>query len=318
MRPRTRTLALLLTVTAMFVVVPTAKASAAGKGSSGCDKKAVSGTTTRHATVAGGDREYLLAVPDDYDPATPAPLLFDFHGLGSNMIEQARYTMLDQRGGARGYVVITPNGEGDLLRHWSLLLSANPDVAFVQAMLRETTRTLCIDRARVYSTGISNGAMFSTVLACALPGLFAAVAPVAGVNATPVCRTGTPRVGVLAFHGTADPIVPYAGGDYFSGAPLARVLAVPPATPVDGAMSAWAAFDGCASPAAQQWVGDDVQHLVWPGCAERGAVQLYRVVGGGHTWPGAIAVQAERLGSTTSSIDATKLVLDYFDRHPRR
>ena len=317
MRTRTITPLLALAV-ALLVAVPVTGAGAAKRASSGCGRKAAVGTTTRHVTVGGTDREYLLSIPDDYDPSKPAPLLFDFHGLGSDMQEQSLYSRLDQRGGARGYVVITPNGEGDVLRHWSLLSpgSANPDVAFVQAMLRTTNRTLCIDQKRVFSTGISNGAMFSTLLACALPGRLAAIAPVSGVNATAVCTAGTPRVSVLAFHGTSDPIVPYQGGEYFSGAPIGRVLGVPAAKPVDDAVAAWAAFDGCGTPAAQSWVADDVQRFVWPDCPATGAVELYRIVGGGHTWPGAAVVRDGRLGPTTASIDATELMLDFFHAHP--
>jgi polyhydroxybutyrate depolymerase len=277
----------------------------------------VPGTSTRLVTVRGTVREYLLSIPGDYDPEQPSPVLFDFHGLGSNMTEQATYTELDRQGGERGYVVITPNGEDGLLRHWSLLPSGNPDVAFVQAMLRATNRRLCIDQARVFATGISNGAMFSTVLACALPGRLAAIATVAGVNATPVCSARTPRVSVLAFHGTVDPIVPYAGGALLSGAPIGRALGLPEATPVDDAAAAWAAFDGCGTPAEEQPVAADVQRFVWPGCPANGAVELYRIVGGGHTWPGAAAVRGETLGPTTASIDATDLVLDFFGHHPR-
>lgn len=166
--------------------------------------------TTRTITVDGVEREYLLVVPDGYRESKPAPLLFDFHGLTSSMQEQFGYTGLGVQGGERGYVVITPNGQGDLLRRWSLLPSTmtNPDVAFVQAMLRATSRTLCIRRDAVFATGISNGAMFATQLACALPGRLAAIAPVAGINGTEVCDAGAPPVSVLAFHGTADPIVP--------------------------------------------------------------------------------------------------------------
>jgi poly(3-hydroxybutyrate) depolymerase len=213
MRIRTTTTALVLAVV-LLVVLPATGAGAAKRASGGCGKPAAAGVTTRHVTVGGTGREYLLSIPDGYDASKPAPLLFDFHGLGSNMEEQALYTKLDTRGGARGYVVITPNGQGDVLRHWSLdpSASANPDVAFAQAVLRTTNRSLCIDSMRVFATGISNGAMFSTLLACALPGRLAAIAPVSGINATAVCTARTPRVSVLAFHGTGDPIVPYQGG----------------------------------------------------------------------------------------------------------
>jgi polyhydroxybutyrate depolymerase len=125
-------------------------------------------------------------------------------------------------------------------------------------------------------------------------------------------------VSVVAFHGTADPIVPYRGGAYFSGQPIGRVLGVPDAKPVEATAAAWAAFDGCGKPAAKSYVADDVQRFVWPDCPPNGAVQLYRVVGGGHTWPGSIPVRADRLGPTTTSIDATKVILDFFATHPRK
>ena len=169
---RSRAVPLLLTLAVACVVVPATGAGAAKRASSGCGRTAASGVTTQHVTVDGADREYLLSVPAGYDDTKPAPLMFDFHGFTSSMQEQAVYTHLAEQGGQRGYVVITPNGQGDLLRRWSLLPSAkvNPDVAFVQAMLRTTNRTLCINPRRVFATGISNGAMFSTLLACALPG----------------------------------------------------------------------------------------------------------------------------------------------------
>jgi polyhydroxybutyrate depolymerase len=212
-------------------------------------------------------------------------------------------------------VVITPNGQGTVLRHWSLTPSAakNPDVAFTRAMLAATKRSLCIDPGRVYATGMSNGAMFTTVVACALPGRFAAIAPVAGSNATKVCAATTPKVSMLAFHGTADPIVPYQGGDYFSGAAATRALGLTRAKPVDNAVAAWAAFDGCGTPSAEGFVADDVQRVTWPDCPHDGTVELYRVVGGGHTWPGAVDLRSQRLGATTSSISATDLMLDFFD-----
>jgi len=317
---RIRTICTLLAVTvAGATAVPAFGAGASTKGgSSGCGREARPGSTTLHLLVDGTDREYVVSVPDGYDRSEPAPLLLNFHGLGSNMQQQAIYSNLDASGGARGYVVVTPNGEGDTVRHWSLRpSSSNPDAVFVQAILRAIKRALCIDGMRVFATGMSNGAMFSTLLACSLPGRLAAIAPVAGVNATVVCTHGTPRVSVLAFHGTADDVVPYDGGAYFSGAAEGRILGVPPAKRVDDAVAAWAAFDGCGTPPSTSSVVDDVQHLVWPHCRAGRAVELYRVVGGGHTWPGAIVLRSERLGSTTGSISATALMLDFFAAHPR-
>jgi polyhydroxybutyrate depolymerase len=318
---RTRAISVFLATTAVALGVvagPAAGTTTTTPTRTGCGRSATPGTTTRHLTVGGADRQYLLTIPDGYDGSKRAPLLFDFHGLGSDEEQQAAYSQLGAKAGARGYVVITPDGQGTVARHWSLVrpAKANPDIEFVPAMLGATQRTLCIDPTRIYATGISNGAMFSTVLACALPGRLAAIAPVSGVNGAPVCRAGTPRVSVLAFHSTADPLVPYLGGDYFSGAEASHEAALQ-AQPVDAAVGRWAAFDGCGAPASTTAVADDVQRITYPNCPPNGTVELYRVIGGGHTWPGAIPVRADRLGATTESIDASALMLDFFAGHPR-
>jgi polyhydroxybutyrate depolymerase len=233
------------------------------------------------------------------------------------MDQQALYSGLESAAGARGDVVITPQGQGGLISHWSVppLGDTNGDVDFVKAMLDTAERSLCIDPGRVYATGISNGAMFATLLACRLPGRLAAIAPVAGVNATRVCPRGTPRVSVLAFHGTADPIVPYDGGPLFGGS--VSLLADLRARPVEDAVARWAAFNGCTRRPKEGQVAADVTRVSYRGCADHEDVELVRIEGGGHTWPGAVSVLSGQLGATTTSIDATTEILDFFDAHRR-
>ncbi len=50
--------------------------------------------------------------------------------------------------------------------------------------------------------GSPNGALVASTLACAFPGRFAAVGPVAGIPTPPNCETGP--IPVITFHGTAD------------------------------------------------------------------------------------------------------------------
>ena len=305
--------------------VPSAAAAAAAKVVNGCGKPATPGLTTVHLRVGGDDREYLQSIPPSYDPSKPAPLILNFHGFSSNMHQQALYSRMNEKAGAKGYVVLTPNGSGRLLLRWSFppLPGSDADLAFVKAMLARTQRGLCLDTKRIFATGISNGAIFSTALVCELRGQLAAIAPVAGVNVTRPCADGSPPTAVIAFHGTADPLVPYHGGAYFSGVRAfsgslgaqGRGPGRVQARPVDDAVADWARFDGCGTPASTTAVAPDVDHVVSPGCPPSGAVELYRVVGGGHTWPGAVPVG--RLGPTTSSIDATALMLDFFAAHPR-
>jgi polyhydroxybutyrate depolymerase len=306
------------------VTATTAAAAAPAAASKGCGRKAHSGVTTKRVEVDGKQREYQLSIPKSYSPKKAAPLVFDFHGLGSNMQEQEAYSHLAERGAKQGFVVVTPNASGARLKMWVYPPLPNNDVAFVKKMLSDTQRSLCIDARRVYATGISAGGIMSTSLVCAMPGTFAAVAPVAGVNATKVCADRGPKVSVIAFHGTADPIIPYAGGAYFQGlaggsatAARQRFTGSLQARPVEQAVAEWGAYDGCSKTPSTKSVASDVELTQYRGCDAHTAVRLYTVEGGGHTWPGARAVRAERLGSVTQSIDATKLILDFFRAHPK-
>jgi polyhydroxybutyrate depolymerase len=300
---------------------PTCATGTAGRAA------APAGTTNQSVTVDGEIRTYRLTVPKGYRAATPAPLLFDFHGLGSDAQQQAFYSGLETRGAAAGYIVIVPDGSGGAAKRWVPPPLPGTDTDFVQALLTTTEQQLCVDARRVFATGMSSGAVFSTALPCAFPGTFAAIAPVAGVNGHAVCTTGPP-VAVAAFHGTADGIVPYAGGRYFSGvrtdllpeAIRARVaeLSAFSARPVTTAVGEWAAFDGCATPPRNTKVAADVTLRSYRRCDAGTAVVLYTVRGGGHTWPGAPAVRTSRLGATTQSIDASALMLRFFAAHAQR
>src|SRR5437867_555159 len=191
---RSQLVPMLVLAVVASAVVPATAAGAAAKAGRGCGKTATSGVTTRSLNVDATTRDYLLSIPPAYDASKHAPVILNFHGLGSNKEQQALYSGMNQKAATEGYVVITPDGAGGALKRWLFppLPGLAADVDFVKALLTTTAHALCIDAKRVYATGISNGAIFSTALACALPGRLAAIAPVAGVNATEVCDEGTP------------------------------------------------------------------------------------------------------------------------------
>ena len=235
------------------------------------------------------------------------PLVLNFHAYGSNAVEQELYTQMSAKAGARGWIVVTPQGRVVGSDHFWQLATTSPDVAFVAALVKKVSTTLCVDSRRTFAAGMSNGAGFSVTLACALPGRFAAIAPVAGLNLSPACSASTPHVAVLAFHGTDDSIVPYHGGLVFGRLP---VVSVP------RAFSAWVAFDGCKAKRAATKIASDVRRIDAKKCPAGIAVSLYTVKGGGHTWPGAPVDIPDR--TTTQSIDATRLILNFFAAHPRK
>ena len=155
----------------------------------------------------GGSRFYLLTAPATDEPV---PLVLDFHGLAEGAQAHTQQSMMGELGLTEGFATAFPNGTGSPVR-WSVGDLDSPEPAFVDEVLDDIGATRCIDTSRVYAMGLSNGAMMTSVLACTRADRIAAFAPVAGLTTYEGCEPDAP-VSILAFHGTADPILLFNGG----------------------------------------------------------------------------------------------------------
>jgi polyhydroxybutyrate depolymerase len=285
-----------------------------------------SGTTVENVSTSGGSRPFRLHVPPSYTGADPVPVVISMHGAGSNAFEQEIYSNFSVKSDAEGFIVAYPEGTvtGITFTHfnaWQFPTPPEPDdVAYVGAILDYVGAQLCVDRSRVYSTGMSNGAMMSVRLACSLSNRIAAIGPVAGsyyppmsattVNPGETCPHTAPRP-VIAFHGTADTSVPFNGGAGTNGVDFR--LPIDDNTPAEDVIADWAAHNGCAGARQETQIDTEVRLIEYGACADGAIVQLYAVDGGGHTWPGSFDVPS--LGYTTQQIDATDLIWAFFTQY---
>ncbi len=301
--------------------------------SRGCTSATVrAGQTRIDMTSGGGARWYLRHVPPSYAPPRALPVIIDLHGYSEGATIQTAASNLGVFGDARGFVTITPEGSGTgLFVTWDTALHS-PDVAFIGDLLDQVERTLCVDTRRVFLTGYSQGAFMTSTLACVLADRIAAVATIAGIRDPAGCRPTRP-VPVIAFHGTDDLHIAYTGGLGSVGLKLPAydgsgktmgeegLQHRPPlnGAPIPEIAAAWAKRNGCGGDPTTTEVTTDVTLLSWPCAADR-AVHLYRVNGGGHTWPGSAftTVAASILGHTTHTISADSLIWRFFRAHPLR
>ncbi|HEY8172149.1 MAG TPA: PHB depolymerase family esterase [Dehalococcoidia bacterium] len=276
-------------------------ASPAGDGCTPARPHAA-GNSNETITSGGIERSYILHVPPQYDGSQAVPLVLNFHGFGSGATQQANYSRFPAKADEAGFIAVTPDGTGTP-RRWNLFPTGQPDdIAFVRDLLDSLEANLCIDGKRVFVAGISNGAAFSMQLACAMPDRIAAAAAVAALTYPLRCTDGT-QTGVIAFHGTADPCVPFTGGTSACGLML-------PVAPIETSALNWAKHDGCNQTPSVTQLTEHVRVTAYSECRDNVSVVLYVVDGGGHTWPGSIDVA--RLGPTTHEIDATDLIWEYF------
>lgn len=129
----------------------------------------------QHLKVDGEKRYYLLHVPDSYDCAEPAPVLFDLHGTASYPPEEA-YALDGAIAGsdADGYLLVRPRSRssdygGYEIYRWD----QNPgdpelNAEFLVELLADLETRYAIAPDRVYVMGFSSGTN-QTALAAADP-----------------------------------------------------------------------------------------------------------------------------------------------------
>ena len=169
---------------------------------------------------------YIVHIPPSYDPANPkrTPLVLNWHGLTSNAASKRSSPAWTGSTMTTGTPARTPAGSFSSIRAvptprgMPVLAASSPTSPATTLRSRERSSPsiesqACIDSKRIYSTGMSNGAFMSYRLGCEAADLFAAIAPVAGKVGIPDCHPSRP-VPLLAFNGTANPLIPYDTGGF--------------------------------------------------------------------------------------------------------
>jgi polyhydroxybutyrate depolymerase len=255
-----------------------------------------------HIEAAGAQRDYLLVAPQPANDG-PRPLVLVLHGhlgtaanaLGGGRVPSPLSAWLDVAERENVLVAALQGLKGsDNRTGWHDCRSDadnNPqvdDVAFASRVARKLVDDGRADPKRIYVMGMSNGAIMTLRLALEMQPMPAAVAAVAGAMAAKSECTGAPRpVSVLLIHGTADPLVPYAGGGVGFGERRDRGSVVSVAATRDF----WLRADGLqgAKPAEASFPhdGDDATraHKATYGSDAGPQVAVITIENGGHVEP---------------------------------
>lgn len=268
-------------------------------------------------TLASGGQEYTYqwTVPASYD-GSPLPVVLDFHAIGSNGAQQAVFSGWAALAATESLLSVQPTGLLDPTGRpsWELPQFEDParnDVAFVVDLIDAVSSQACVDPARIYSTGMSNGGLFTSTVVCNLSERIAAAVSVAGVTHHESCGP-TRAVPYLAFHGIDDTVVPFNGGGESTlagggGEFFEQVI------PEE--FAEFAESFGCTE-AVDSEVTAEITLTSYSGCRDDVPLGFYAIAGAGHTWPGSpISAAIESLGVTNTDISATEVAWDFFNQH---
>jgi len=278
----------------------------------------------------GRERPYRLHFPPGYTQEKAYPLVLALHGgggVGERFDAQTTAGTLTRAADDLGVVLCYPEG---LDKMWldprpgsdaPHALDWNYHIGYFRVLLDHLEETVRVDPDRIYATGISNGGMMSLTLAVAVSDRIAAVAPVtANLRDPQVGQRPEHPVSVLLINGTADPIVPYDGGEVV-------VLRQKRGRVVSTAqtLEVFRAANGCAADPAVEMLpdadpadGTRIVQRTWTGGRAGTVVRLLEVQDGGHTWPGGHAYLGEGLvGKVSRDLDASRAILEFFLAHPK-
>ena len=286
------------------------------------------GLEARTLEHGGITRTYRVKMPASYDGSSPAPIVFVLHGVGGTGGDMLSFTGLDAMANTFGYIGVFPDASNanwndgrDVAGLPTYDLDID-DVGFIGSLIDALAAQYNVDLSRVYVTGFSNGAVMAYRLGCEMSGRIAAVAPVAGAmpaNYAPECSPEF-AVPVVAFHGTSDQVVPWAGGDMGTPEdPLGTILSTEDSVihwvvknacdivPLRTDLPDLDVSDGCVALRFEFLNGDAGSQVVF-----------YEIGGGGHTWPGGSRLQPLwGMGPACQDIDGSLLIWEFFSRHTR-
>lgn len=216
-------------------------------------------------------RNYRVHLPATFDSNTYYPLVMLYPGKGASAAMGESAFGMDSLPVIMAYPEPTASTDHSLAWEGAPYSSKADDINFTKTILDQLQANLCIDKTRIYATGLSNGGGFTALLSCELSDRFAAFVVIAGAMypQSSNCIPSRPTP-LLNIHGDNDPVVPYSGS-------LTRQL-----PNIDTWTAHRAALNGCTTSFTTATV--DQASTTWSNCRGNATVKGIRVIGGGHAW----------------------------------
>ena len=240
----------------------------------------------------GITRQYIYYEPETLN--AQMPLVIVMHGYTGDANSIKNYSEMNDFADQYGFAVCYPRGtvDGGGNRFWNVGYAFHQnetvdDVGYLTQLTQYLQQTNGLNPDYTFATGMSNGGEMCYMLACQAYDTFKAVAPVAGMILQDILDDcdAAPGIPVFEIHGSQDGVTPLAGdpdnndgwGSYPSIADTIDYFVEKNGctTLVEGSVPNTNTSDGSFI-VSEKYINGVNQNEVW----------YYKVVGGGHDWPG--------------------------------
>ncbi len=297
-------------------------------------------SSLRECRLQVGDKErvFHVFVPSTYEGAKAKAhsLVLVFHGGGGTAEGVAWETRWSELAEKEAFLVVYPEGtrddpeapadfrtngqswnDGSDRNHLSAVRQGADDISFVQAIVAYMQAKFSVDSKRIYACGFSNGGSMAFRVGRELAGVVAAIAPVACSDWLDKPVPSSP-VALMYLTGTKDPLNPMEGGQIWIGW---KYYGMKP--PVASILTKWKTILKCAEEAELHRDDDMIKHFSFlPENSDISDIgmEVYYIKELGHYWPGGRTLMPDIISGSKKNIcalDATRVIWDFFTRHPK-
>ena len=219
----------------------------------------------------GLDRELLVQLPSNYDPAGKKyPLVLAFHGAGRSCDDWPDW--LDEVSAGYEFIGIYPQG---VRNGWENEYDGRrvDDFAFASELIAWADTTLAVEMHSHYAVGFSLGALFVNRLACRIRGLTGIAAISGSFYQNPKFKPVAPPRKIFLAHGVHDGVIPYKGGMSDSGFSY---------EPAESSARLWSKALGCSWEPATSSLSERITEIRYHPCRGAADVRLLKIEGGHH------------------------------------
>lgn len=254
-------------------------------------------------------RNAIVYLPKNFSESENLPVVINMHGFLTNAQFQFDYTQFHKTADSVRCIVIYPEGV-DL--RWNsgtffFVSSTVDDVGFLGDWMDRVAVLYNADLKNVYAMGYSAGGFMSYKLACDATNRVAAIAPNVASMVNDNLNSCVPArpINIAAFNGLSDPITSYFGiAGNFPG--------------IDSVKHFWQIKNACdVIPQIDTLPdlrvdGTRVVRYTYQNCGQNVQQVFYKIINGGHVWPGASNIFFDVLGKTTLDISMNNEAWNFF------
>lgn len=276
----------------------------------------------------GRERSYIVHLPKNYTQEKNHPLVIALHGGGGrakhfNRSTRSRFNDLAD---AENFILVYPQGvnkswndnsKRDTLgyaRRWNV-----DDVGFLKKMIIKLEKDYAVDSDHIFACGISNGGLMSLTLAVELPDTIKAIGMVASNFSEEQAKEMTPQsqFSLIMIHGDKDFLFPYEAGEIIvfkksRGKVLGVRKSIELLCEINGNNTNGI---GRNLPDTNTKDGCTTEQIVYPNLDDPNLkIELLRVKGGGHTWPGGTQYLPKKMiGRVSRDFNACDALWEFFE-----